>query len=111
MPVPPASVKSETPVEQPKAPKKLEGQIAEGMPKKKRSRKRKRNIPQPIRKNNNVDTTLKNKPAKYIPKTGAQPKPASQNPDQPLAEKSEKDKGGEFKFEELKKGEIEINLD
>ena len=116
MPVPPASVKSETPVEQPKAPKKLEGQIAEGMPKKKRPRKRKRNIPQPIRKNNNVDTTLKNKPAKYIPKTGAPPKPASQKPGQPKAgppraEKPEKDKGGEFKFEELKKGEIEINLD
>ena len=90
-------------------------QMVEGRPKKKRPRKRKRNIPQPIRKNNHVDTTLKNKPAKYIPKTSAPPKPVSKanQPEAgpPRAEKPEKGKEGEFKFEELKAGEIEINLD
>ena len=74
---------------------------------KKNPRKRKRKIPQPIRKNNNVNTTNKNKPAQYIPKQ----KPPEAKSAPKAKSEADKAKGGEFKFEELKKGEIEINLD
>ena len=101
MPVPPAP----SPVS-PKAPQAMAGQMTETKPKKK-PRKRKRKIPQPVRKNNNVNTTNKNKPAQYIPK----PKPTETKPAPKVKPKAGKEKGGEFKFEELKAGEIEINLD
>jgi len=70
---------------------------------KKRPRKRKRKLPQPVRKNNVINTTAKKQPAEYIPKSSAK-KAVAQKP-------QEGKKDGEFKFEELKKGEIEINLD
>lgn len=74
---------------------------------KKKPRKRKRKIPQPVRKNNQVNTTQKTQPAEYIPKTNAPQKADAQKP-----QKAEKDsKVGELHFEELQKGDIEINLD
>ena len=92
---------------------------------KKKPRRRKRNIPQPVRSGNNVNTTAKNQPARYIPKSQPKKEPSSAKatevpatevsateapaPETKKAEESKKD--GEFKFEELKKGEIEINLD
>ncbi len=81
---------------------------------KKKPRKRKRRVPQPVRKDNIINTTGKNTPAKYISKPSPQKINKAQEPEAgpPRAEKPKNDeKGGEFKFEELKKGEIEINLD
>jgi len=93
----------------------------------------KKQTPQPVRRTameggpvrqGHVNTTNKNVPAQYVPK--APPKPQQQPPKQPpqasQAPSAEKPKvsppkldtnatGGEFQFEELKKGEIEINLD
>ena len=93
----------------------------------------KKQTPQPVRRTTmeggpvrqgHVNTTNKNVPAQYVPK--AQPKPQQQPPKQPpqatQAPSAEKPKanppkpnsgatGGEFQFEELIKGEIEINLD
>ncbi|MBN2096226.1 PrgI family protein [Candidatus Peregrinibacteria bacterium] len=72
----------------------------------KKPRKRKRKIPQPVRTDNHVNTTQKNQPAQYLPKSD----PAkNRSPEKTKKEAPKKD--GEFKFEELKKGEIEINLD
>ena len=73
---------------------------------KNKPRKRNRPIPQPVRKNNHINTINKNEPAKYIPnqppkKTGQIQKKKSEMPK----------KAGEFDFRELEKGEIEINLD
>jgi PrgI family protein len=76
----------------------------------------------PVRSGNHVDTTKKNAPAQYIPKpspkTEPLPKPATPSPvaipekgKEPPVKTEGQPKGGEFKFEELKKGEIEINLD
>jgi len=84
---------------------------AESRPKKK-SRKRKRRTPQPIRTGNHVNNTQKNQPAEYLPKKSpiiAKRDPASEESQPQKKEFPKKD--GEFKFEELKKGEIEINLD
>lgn len=73
---------------------------------KKKPRKRKRPVPQPVRKNNQVNTINKNQPTEYIPKaqqkqkSAPQPKTADTLP-----------KGGEFDIRDLEKGEIEINLD
>ncbi len=73
-------------------------------PKKKRRRKRK--VSQPARTDNHVNTTAKNKPAKFVPKNTPQ---QTTNPKKkaPQANTNE----GEFDLRELKKGEIEINLD
>jgi hypothetical protein len=75
-------------------------------------RKRQRQIPQPVRKDNHINTTNKNQPAQYLPKESPKPsnggKPKSA---QPKPEKPKDGKIGEFDFKELQKGEIEINLD
>jgi len=73
---------------------------------KKKPRKRKRKIPRPVRTDNHVNTTQKNQPAQYLPKSAPAKK---RSPEKAKKEVPKKD--GEFKFEELKKGEIEINLD
>jgi len=79
--------------------------------------------PQPVRKDNVVNTMNKQAPAVYVPKkqeselrtkdsAGTQNLKPDQVKPQAKPEKPEaKSTGGEFKFEELKKGEIEINLD
>lgn len=74
-------------------------------PQKKR-RRRNRKGPQPIRTDSHVNTTVKNKPAEYVPKDIPQKttKPETKTP------KSNNNEG-EFDLRELKKGEIEINLD
>jgi len=74
--------------------------------KKKKPRKRNRPIPQPVRGNNQINTTNKNEPAKYIPGKTSD-KPADKQVKKPDAG----GKAGEFDFRELEKGEIEINLD
>lgn len=74
---------------------------------KKNPRKRNRNLPQPIRKNNQINTTLKGQPTQYLPKET--PKPSFKPVQQPAPKKEPK--GGEFDMRELEKGEIEINLD
>jgi hypothetical protein len=78
--------------------------------------------PQPVRQGH-VNTTNKNVPAQYIPKTMPKPQPQQKPPVRnpaPLSREKPKEtqpkpsapsNSGEFKFEELKKGEIEINLD
>lgn len=96
----------------------------------------KKTPPLPVRTGNVVNTTQKNAPAQYVAKTPppakATPPPKPQQaatPSAPTAEAQPKppasqekpatspatpdagNKAGEFKFEELKKGEIEINLD
>lgn len=99
--------------EEAKAEKQKSAPVQPAPAVKKKPRKRKRKVPQPVRKNNIINTTGKNTPAKFIPKPSPKPQNA-QKPEAnlPRAEKPKKDeKGGEFKFEELKKGEIEINLD
>jgi hypothetical protein len=87
----------------------------------------KKQTPQPVRQGH-VDTTKKNAPAQYVPKAPPKPQPTQtqqkpqQPPQAPSAPTAEKPNatppqpnagatGGEFQFEELKKGEIEINLD
>ncbi len=82
----------------------------------------KKQTPQPVRAGH-VDTTKKNAPAQYIPKAPPKPQPqpksAPQKAESPSTEKPKENppksdagaKNGEFKFEELKKGEIEFNLD
>jgi len=67
-------------------------------------RKRNRQIPQPVRTNNSVNTLNKNEPAKYIPTQ-------QKNKNTPSKPKKSGGKSGEFDFRELQKGEIEINLD
>ena len=75
-------------------------------------RKRQRQVPQPVRRDNHINTTNKNQPAQYLPKESSKPsnggKPKSA---QPKPEKPKDGKVGEFDFKELQKGEIEINLD
>ncbi|MBI5411972.1 PrgI family protein [Candidatus Peregrinibacteria bacterium] len=75
--------------------------------------------PVPIRKNNQINTLHKNKPLKYTPPAVAQASvaatatgtaPAPQEPPSPPEARSSSSLG-EISFEELKKGEIEINLD
>ena len=81
----------------------------------KKPRRRKHNIPKPIRSGNRVNTTAKNQPARYIPKAQPKKEPFPAKPTKTTAPETKKakevKKDGEFKFEELKKGEIEINLD
>lgn len=85
---------------------------APAAPAKNKTRKRNRSIPQPVRSDNQINTTKKNQPAQYISKdevapTAAKPvKPAKQTKASEPGLKS-----GELRFEELKDGEIEINLD
>lgn len=78
---------------------------------KKKTRKRSRPTPKPIRENNSVNTTTKKQPAQYIPKPKPQPKqePTPQPPTKPSV--ADQSKGGEFDIRDLEKGEIEINLD
>lgn len=105
---------------------------------KKRNRPRKRPVAQPARSNNQVDTTSKSQPAKYHPKkapaaastsastsakatadkkvtTDKKAKanepatPQQRQPSQPIIETDPH--MGELHFEELKKGDIELNLD
>lgn len=70
-------------------------------------RRRKRRVAQPVRTDNHVNTTNKNAPAEYIAKNQPIQKPIQQNNKKPKTNKNI----GEFDFRELKKGEIEINLD
>lgn len=75
----------------------------------------------PVRQGH-VNTTKPNSPAQYIPKptpkpqppanqASANPTPTPEKPPQSLSKPEPMGNSGEFKFEELKKGEIEINLD
>lgn len=103
-------------------------------PAKKKTRKRNRSISQPVRSNNQINTTQKNQPAEYISKDKATPAVPPAKPQEqtkasakPAAEPAVAGEGmesasggegmeaslksGELHFEELKDGEIEINLD
>jgi len=98
--------------------------------KKKRHRKKKPKSGQPVRPETQISTVQKNQPVKLIPKpqTAPQPKPPVVEKMEPKKEKSSKGtsfattslardvasdgaKGGEIHFQELERGEIEINLD
>ncbi|QQR83018.1 hypothetical protein IPJ72_04310 [Candidatus Peregrinibacteria bacterium] len=76
---------------------------------KKRKRPR-RKAAEPVRRNNVVNHVQKNQPVQFAPRpTAASPQPT--NSSQRSTSPALKKESGEFKFEELKKGEIEINLD
>lgn len=107
---PPATPKTPTPPAKPQQPQNGNG---------------KKQPPQPVRTGNVVNTTQKNAPAQYMAKTTPPAKPlptppSKETPPKPIAQEKSATpppapdaggKAGEFKFEELKKGEIEINLD
>ncbi len=88
-------------------------QASQPAKKKKRPRKRKRKTPQPVRNNNQVNTTREKQPAEYLSKTGPPRKnpPKKDNPGNRKNKINKNKKNGEFEFKELEKGEIEINLD
>lgn len=67
----------------------------------KRKRNKKRDITPPARPGMQINTLSKNQPASYSPQGSPATEPPAQEPPNE----------GEFDFEELKQGEIEINLD
>ncbi len=77
--------------------------------KKKKRRRRKKPKAQTVRSETQIDTTQRKKPAKFTPKKSevtTTPTPPKEHGPVP-----EPNKGGEIYLEELKKGEIELNLD
>ena len=78
--------------------KKIKKEVEDMKQVKAKKRKRRTSI-QPVRKDNHIDTTTKNKPAKYVSKN-EQVKKSNTISDQ-----------DEFDLRELQKGEIDINLD
>ena len=76
----------------------------------KKRRRRKKPKAQPVRSETQIDNTQKNKPAKFTPKTPevTKEKKVQEKTKAPMPKPN---KGGEIHLEELKKGEIELNLD
>lgn len=81
--------------------------------KKKRRRKKKPKSAQSIRPETQVNTTQKKQPAKFMPNNQQKSTPPQQKqkPEVPEKKQTAENRGGEIHLEELKKGEIEFNLD
>ncbi len=112
----PKTIKDQSPTQDKTASKKPVSNEAKTIeatddsPKKKRRRRRKTS--QPVRTDNHVNTTNKNKPASYIPKaTSNKTKAPVQKDVNPSDKKNKPEKNkGEFDLRELGQ-DIEINLD
>jgi hypothetical protein len=76
--------------------------------KKKKRKKKKLRFGGPVRTETQVNTIQKGKPVQFQPAKPRTPEPAVENGGM---QKNQEPKGGEIYLEELKKGEIELNLD
>jgi len=108
-PQPPKPVQPLKPVEPPKPPQAIKtpnGNRPRQKPPKQGP------TPVPHRQNTQVNTIQKSKPVQFVPQPKKAPEPPKKTFPPPLAKKpAQAQPTGEIKLEELKKGEIEINLD